>query len=402
MVEGGPTGINISYGSWHHDRTHQLDEQMDVIRSAWESLYPTVELETSSIGQADIYSRAGLVLGLPSLKQHHGQTNGLPWDRIIRALHGLTWGALILSEPVHELVTHDLRATLLNESRGINAQARAELAPNPLASHYQELIEEKLNQLNQAHTGGGWRSAVYLLGDRLSYERLSALWIAGFAGDASRVEPLRTIESNRFGEWANDWQLPEAPTPPGPGHWQHPFQFQSLLSSAQLATYVHLPSRETAGFQIRELAPFDVVPPQPAGAAVQVGKVLQGNRETSLDYLLAESALNRHTFVSGLTGKWQDQHCLSYSEAVVAATATFPCIGASQDRVSGIAKRFRAKTLLAYLYVGTRKCWAIPFEPPSFLFRYSRFHPYRLAEVCIQCGVWVMDPIAPGIGTLPP
>ena len=305
-VEGGPAGVNISCGSWlvpHSDQDlSRLQERITVITSAWHGLFPNLTLETPQPEQGERYSRAGLVLGHPTLKHHHGVAHGLPWDRLIRALQGVNWGVLILAEPVASEFIHDLRALLLNESRGIGAQAKAELAPNPLANQYQALIETKIGQLNQAHAAGGWRTAIYLLGNNGSYDQLSAAWLAAFAGDMSSVEPLQIIESDQFGTWANNWQMPNEAVAPGPGHWRHPFQFQNFLNAAQLATYVHLPGRETAGFQIREVAPFDVVPPATAGPTINLGTVLQGAQQTPLGYELSETAFNRHVFVSGLTG----------------------------------------------------------------------------------------------------
>ena len=91
----------------------------------------------------------------------------------------------------------------------------------------------------------------------------------------------------------------------GPGQYQHLFQYQTMLTSSQLAAYIHLPQRETSGFSIRRIPDFDVTPPRLAENAAQdiaLGKVMQYNRATSTLYTVVPQTLTRHAFVAGVTG----------------------------------------------------------------------------------------------------
>ena len=131
--------------------------------------------------------------------------------------------------------------------RTVEAAAEATRAPSPLAKHYDEMLDIVLTSLSRGQAVGAWRTAVYLLGDENSYYRLSSVWQSIYSGEASLPEPVRVWESREVGELAANWAMPDLPGPPGPGCYQLPFAHQPLLTSTQLAVYIHLPSLETSG-----------------------------------------------------------------------------------------------------------------------------------------------------------
>ena len=117
---------------------------------------------------------------------------------------------------------------------------------------------------------------------------------------------------------ASAWAFPLDASEPGPAEYRHPFEYQTLLSSAQLAAYVHLPSVEVPGFWIEVIPRFDVSvaggddPGLPAGP--RHGRGAPGRRsrprpvptpETAPGgppYSLSLPALSRHLFIAGVTG----------------------------------------------------------------------------------------------------
>jgi hypothetical protein len=66
-----------------------------------------------------------------------------------------------------------------------------ERAPSPLAKYYSELLTAELKALSSGAEVGLWRTAVYLLGDAESYDRLASVWRGIFSGDESLPEPVR-------------------------------------------------------------------------------------------------------------------------------------------------------------------------------------------------------------------
>lgn len=157
-------------------------------------------------------------------------------------------------------------------------------------------------------------------GDADSYYPLVSAWRGIFSGSESLPEPVRVWGSGDAGRLATSWAMPDAPGAPGPGHYQHPLQYQTLLTSPQLAAYVHLPQLETSGFAINLVPSFDAVPPSVEGErTVRLGDIALLARPTKNTYAIAADDLTRHTFVAGVTGAGKTNtifHILKQAEAL--------------------------------------------------------------------------------------
>jgi hypothetical protein len=60
-----------------------------------EGLYPAVDVAAGTV-DAGSWSNAGLVLGIPTPNPAEPPDRALPVDRLIRAMSGGAWGALVL------------------------------------------------------------------------------------------------------------------------------------------------------------------------------------------------------------------------------------------------------------------------------------------------------------------
>jgi len=281
-----------------------------------DSLYPAIKLAPVKAQEMPPFQsqKSGLVLGIPTAKLPEALDNALPLDRLIRALSDASWSFLVLAEPVVEQEISKLRNNVINETRGVLAaypSTGATGISNPLAQHYTELLKGALTTLTQGQTLGAWRTGVYLLGDTTSYYRLASLWRGIFSGDKSVLDPVRVWDSADAATLATRWAMPERKGLQGNGYYQHPFLHQTLLTSAQLAAYIHLPQLETSGFTVDVVPDFDAVPPSiNGGNTLSLGKVIpqhrvlspQGNFAGSIDYRVSTADLTRHTFVAGVTG----------------------------------------------------------------------------------------------------
>jgi hypothetical protein len=279
-----------------------LDSRHDILEAALDSLYPAIELTRDGV-ELDQFPLSGFVLGVPTAKPPDPGDGALQLDRLIRSLSGLNWACLVLAEPVDEGATTHLRNAVLNEIRSVQAAAQAEKAPSPLASSYSELLTVALRGLSSGLEVGLWRTGVYLLGDEESYYRLAGVWRGIFSGDESLPEPVRVWDGVDVGQLAVNWALPDMAGAHGPGHFQHPVQYQTLLTSNQLATYVHLPQLETNGFRVSTVPDFDGVPPSLKGdKKIGLGTVNLRSRPTEARYEIALNDLSRHALVAGVTG----------------------------------------------------------------------------------------------------
>lgn len=307
LAWGEPAGVAVHVGTWSPRRREAaaaatLDSRQQVLGTMLRSLYTAVELEPAEVELARP-PLAGLALGVPTAKPPDALDGALPLDRLIRAMGGANWAMLVLAEPVDESVISDLRHGLINEARAVQAAARSEMAPSPLAAHYDQLLQAALAALTQGQAVGAWRTAAYLLGDPSSYYRLASAWRGIFSGEKSLPEPVRVWDSPAAAALAVEWAMPDEAGSPGPGHYRHPFRYQTLLTSSQLAAYVHLPQLETTGFAVNAVPDFDAVP-QSVGdeEAVELGSVIDRTQASQVVYRVALDALDRHAFVAGVTG----------------------------------------------------------------------------------------------------
>ncbi|MGV9947020.1 ATP-binding protein [Rhodococcus aetherivorans] len=221
-------------------------------------------------------------------------------------MRGTEWAVRVLAYPAAEGAIAQQRDELLNEMRVVMSAAQTELAPSPLTEQYVDLLKTALRSAGDAMATGAWRTAIYLLGDSVSYPRLASVWRSAMSGPKSLPEPVRTADLESADKLADLWALPDTEGGPPPGRYHRPFEYQTLLTTAQLAACLHLPELESAGFTVNIAARFDVVPPvvadHTANNNLTVGRILQDQQLTTGAYRIPLHSLARHSFVTGVTG----------------------------------------------------------------------------------------------------
>jgi hypothetical protein len=318
FVQGKPGAVNIHMGVWSpmsekNASAETLNARENVLNSVLRSLYPAVKLGPHEAVAMPSFPFSGFVLGIPTTKAPGALDNTVPLDRLIRALSDVHWALLVLAQPVAEQVMSMLRNNVISEIRTVLAAypATATGIMNPLAQHYTDLLKRALTNMTQGQTLGGWRTGVYLLGDGAGYYRLASLWRGIFSGDQSVLDPVRVWDSADSAAFATNWQLPDSPPLRAYDRYQQPFLYQTLLTSAQLAAYVHLPQLETSGFTVEVVPDFDAVPPSiQTSETITLGKVIPQNQALApqmdvpgrVDYRIRTLDLTRHVFVAGVTG----------------------------------------------------------------------------------------------------
>lgn len=309
FVWGEPEGVAIHLGSWspkwENASEDTLENRKTIVSTVLKSLYPAIELEKIKEQAMDQPPLAGLALGIPTVKLPHPLDGALPLDRLIRAMYGTNWACLVLAQPVDEGVVINLRKNIINEMRSSETAAKAEGVPSPLAKHYIELLQIELKRLANGRAVGAWRTAVYLLGDMESYYCLASVWRGIYSGHQSLPEPITVLDNPDAAALAVNWAMPDEPGLPGPNHchYRHPFQYQTLLTSMQLAAYIHLPQLETNGFALKLIPDFDTVPPQVSSdKSIDLGTVIHRGNQTATMYSVSLKSLTRHIFIPGVTG----------------------------------------------------------------------------------------------------
>ncbi|THC49316.1 DUF87 domain-containing protein [Streptomyces sp. A1499] len=325
LLEGHGEGVGVRLGTWSQDGVSDaaLDARQAMLLAVFDASYPAVDTaaaaaETPALG----YGAVGL--GVPAPPVADPRDGALPVDRLVRSMTGRRWAALVLAAPAGADELGADRNRVLNEIRAVAAAVQAADRRSPLAEHYQTLLESRLDALADAQRRGGWRTAVYLLGEHpRDLAALTSAWRAVFSGGPLVPEAVRTVTHPTVAELATGWALPDGPERPGPSGYQHPYNAQTLLSSAQLASYVCLPALETAGFSVRVVPRFDVVSPPFTGPGVDIGSVVERDRPSGTGFAVPLDSLARHVFVAGVTGSGKSNSVLHLIRQVAAAGAPF-------------------------------------------------------------------------------
>ncbi|MFF4331373.1 ATP-binding protein [Streptomyces sp. NPDC001272] len=305
LVSADPGQAAIRIGTWLPDAStpQSTDHNGRLLATSLHTLYPAVDLTPDAPVIGD-WPRGGLAMGIPTAKPPDTADGAAQLDRLLRALHQFRWAALILAQPVGGGLIRDLKLRLINEMRAVHTASALGGVPSPLAQHYLELLTRQLKAFTDAQGAGAWRTAVYLLGDQDSYQQLASLWRGVYSGAHSLPEAVKVWDRDDVPALASNWaMLDPGPDTEAPGSYRHPFQHQTLLTSTQLAAYVHLPNLETNGFSIRVAPAFDVVPEGVTDErSIVLGQVLHQGRTTGTPYAITPKSLTRHAFVAGVTG----------------------------------------------------------------------------------------------------
>ncbi|MFD7206603.1 ATP-binding protein [Streptomyces sp. NPDC059893] len=306
LLDGTRQGVSVRLGTWagDHDDDTSLDARQAMLLAVLDGCYPAVDVSAAGVATPSLACGA-IALGVPGAPSVDPRDGGLPVDRLLRAVNGHTWAALVLAQPVGVEELSADRNRVLNEMRMVSSAVEAVGVSSPLAEHYLQLLKARLQAVADAQARGGWRTGVYLFGGQTDDLRaLTGAWRAVFSGATSVPEPVRTIDHPAVADLGVRWVLPDDPERPGPNVYRHPYAAQTLLSSAQLAACVHLPNLETLGFAISPVPRFDTVAPavDDQEPHLLVGQVLDNHRTTAGRYQVPLRSLTRHVFIPGTTG----------------------------------------------------------------------------------------------------
>ncbi|WP_218184264.1 ATP-binding protein [Streptomyces sp. PKU-EA00015] len=325
LLEGLGEGVSVRLGTWAPEGMGDaaLDNRQSMLLAILDGSYPAVDLAAAPAATPEL-GYGALGLGVPAPLVADPRDGALAVDRLVRSMTGVHWAALVLAIPVGADDLGADRNRVLNEMRAVAAAVQAAGVRSPLAEHYQSLLQRRLDSLADAQARGGWRTAVYLLGSRpRDVAALTSAWRAVFSGAHSVPEPVRTTAHPAIAHLAARWAMPEGPGQPGPSGYRHPYAAQTLLSSPQLAAYLHLPALETAGFGVRIVPRFDVSSPPATGPSVNVGSVVERDRTSATAFTVPIDSLTRHAFVAGVTGSGKSNSVLHLIRQVAAAGIPF-------------------------------------------------------------------------------
>lgn len=370
-VRGEPDGLQISLGTFipgvqdasakHASQAVSDDSQM--VKAALQSVFHSVDVRADDPLTPEPPA-AAMVLGIPTVKPPDPSDGSLPLDRLARAMRGDSWGFLVLAEPMPDATLRDLRMMAAEELKLIEFYLKTLKYPDPLAAHYQELLEVTVGDYSYGLAVGSWRTTVYLTGDPSSCSRLGAVWHGVFSGDRSMHMPIRIWRDAVAPRLVHGWAASDAAAARGPGAFQHHFGHQTILTSDQLAAYVHLPHSETNGFSVRLALDFDTVPSAPEpGPSMTLGEVYHSDQPTTTAFTVGLNSLTKHAFVAGVTGSGKTNTLLHLLAAADAASVPFLVLEPAKTEYRALLNHSRLGARLQVFTLGNENVSPFRLNP---------------------------------------
>ena len=185
------------------------------------------------------------------------------------------------------------------------------------AQHLVEYLDKQLiSRLQKGLTKGLFHSAVYLAADNSAlYQRLKNTVRATFQGSETTLSPLQ-VHDLPSGQML---RLPALVDTPSADellfrslHTGANNQLGSLMTADELAIIASLPQHELQGIRRRRAVEFIVDLPDVASDPLQLGMVIdRGRRYPNNHVNLSKKDLNKHVFVTGVTGAGKTTTCLN-------------------------------------------------------------------------------------------
>ncbi|MBB6253166.1 ATP-binding protein [Nitrospirillum iridis] len=288
-------------------------------------------------------TRWGLLRGVPApADPGSSDPGGSRMDQLVRAMAGQPWAFSVVATPVPADEISRIRLSLLEEMRQVESASAAMGAVNRLTALYLDYLDRHLADVALGLGTGLWRTAVYVGGTDDGYPALAGFVTGVFSGERAVHAPLRALEHRVVAGWAADWVLPDERG----GDLANPYPYQTLMTSARLAALVDLPTVEANGFAIRRNARFDVARQRVATGSntLLLGRI-KDNGIPAADYSVGLPGLNRHAFITGVTGSGKTNTMMQLLRQLDAAKLPFLVMEPSKNeyRALAIEPQFRGR-----------------------------------------------------------
>lgn len=210
----------------------------------------------------------------------------------------------------------------LSDTKGSSLGITHEIS-NKRAQHLAEYIDKQLiNRLKKGLTKGLFNSALYFsANDKATYQRLENTLRSTYQGSESTLSPLQAhdLPKNTRNQFL---RLPTSNLPQNLSsesllfhslHADAKNSLGSLLTADELAIVASLPENELKGIRRRKTVSFIVDLPDVAPQEqLDIGAVIdRGRRYAKNPVQLSRKDLNKHIFVTGVTGAGKTTTCLN-------------------------------------------------------------------------------------------
>jgi Helicase HerA, central domain len=276
-----------------------LETLKDTLRSAFQGISYEVCAAEDFQQRIARLPEWSLLTGSPSEKVE----NRLEFEqieRLIRGLYGKDWGYIVIAYPLKNHEINILYDSVLNEQRVVYDALMGLQYTSPIAKDYQLYLDVLYSKFVLAKITGMWHTAIYLLsGDRERMTQVKAVAKSIFSGRDSSPDRIRTIPLP--GPLAFPALL-NTPGPAPPGTFRYPYRYMNLTMSWDLSCFVHLPTQEMPGYQVKPHSRFSVATKPGGGQVIRIGTILDQDIDLGIPYQIPVKELNKHGLIVGTTG----------------------------------------------------------------------------------------------------
>lgn len=300
--------FEIHYENLIDSSADRLPEDREVLLSVLRGNYPGLTIDKKGNGIDSDLNRLGygaLVTGTPvSLSDTYQDCHHLPMDQVIRSMRGLNWAYIAIAIPLPSSLIREIDSTILLETQSIHDSLQSSGRNNSRLDRYSHLVDILSARVVDGISQGMWLHLGYLLSDSSSnLSRLQASTLASFARKTPSPDPVRSIRLEEQSLYASQFYLPNDISCKSPGRITHPHPVMGLLTSEELATYLHLPTIEAPGFWVETQPTFDVTPlTEPSADTLSIGQIVDQGEVTPTTYNVSKNDFARHVFITGTTG----------------------------------------------------------------------------------------------------
>ena len=178
------------------------------------------------------------------------------------------------------------------------------------------LLQEHINRLEAGRTNGWWKTAIYVAAEsEAAAQSVTGALRSLCSGDSTRLDPIRSVPVPPYllREAIEHGQV--LSLLPGTGSQRHPLgeTFDVLgtcVTSEELSVLVNLPQAEIPGLPMHDMSTFALSAPDATEDSILLGALQDSQGRDLSSVTVTQAALNRHVFVSGITGYGKTNTCM--------------------------------------------------------------------------------------------
>jgi hypothetical protein len=336
FIKGMEKKIEIYMGIFSENRANLPNQSLNTLITSLKGTYPDISISRSNdeeinnnlTSYLNKSMNIGVLTGIPTAKVGTEKIGVEQIERMIRGLFGKEWGFMVIAMPQEKaklVATQELIFNEINEnypkikkSVSIGGQYSQEQEEqfDKVAQYYVELLETDFNRYNSGKSMGMWNVGAYFFSQNTeTYNKMGSLLTAIFSGELSKPDAIRTnpcpkVNYDTIKQFKNIDTKNSYPDT----LLQHlyPYKFLTLLTSQELATFVHLPNEEMPGYDVKKHIRFSVNTQKISEKnSIKIGDIIDRGVSTHNILDMDRELLKKHTLIAGITGSGKTNTCFN-------------------------------------------------------------------------------------------